>query len=97
MHDHITEVHHQPAFAGLAFDATSLLIISFCGFEHAFRQCVQHTVAGAVAQYEIISKGGDVLNIQQQNIFTLLILQGVDDLMGKFECVQVSPLAYLLW
>jgi len=91
MYDHITKVHHQPAFAGLAFDAASLLVIFFSGFEHAFRQRVQHTVAGAVAQYEIISKGCDILNIEQQNVFALFVLQGFDDLMCKFECVQVSP------
>jgi len=91
MHDHISKVHHQPAFARLTFDAASFLVIFFCGFEHALGQRVQHTVAGAIAQDEIISKGCDILDVKQQNVFALFILQGVDDFMCKVECVQVSP------
>ena len=92
MNDHISKIHYQPAFAGLTFDAAAFLVIFFCGFEHAFGQRVQHTVAGAVAPYKIISKGCDVLNIEKQNVLALFVLEGFDDLMCKFECVQVSPL-----
>ena len=29
---------------------------------------------------------------KKQDVFALFVLQGVDDFMGKFECVQISPL-----
>ena len=92
MHDHIAEVHHEPAFARLSLHATLFLMIFFCGFEHTLGKCVQHTVTGAIAQDEIIGKGCDLFDVEKQNIFRLFVLQGVDDFMCKIESVQVSPL-----
>ncbi|HLE90238.1 MAG TPA: hypothetical protein VI753_03740, partial [Anaerolineales bacterium] len=57
-------------------------------------QRVQHAVAGAAANHEVICEGGDVLDVQKQDVFALFVLQGGDDFMCKFECVQLSP---LLW
>jgi hypothetical protein len=36
-------------------------------------QCIQHTVAGAVANYEIISKYCVLADIKQDYIFTFLV------------------------
>lgn len=92
MHDHIAEVHHEPAFARLSFHATFFLMILFCGFEHALGKRVQHAVTGAITQDKIISKGCDLFDVEKQDIFRLFVLQGVDDFMCKIESVQVSPL-----
>ncbi len=92
MHDHITVVEHKPAFLGLPFHAALFLVILFCGFEHRLGERVEHTVAGAVADDKIIGKGSDVFDVENQDVFTLFVLQGGDDFMGKFECVQRSPL-----
>jgi len=56
MYNHVTIIEHQPAFVRHAGDATPFLIIIFCSFEHAFGERVQHAVAGAVANDEVISK-----------------------------------------
>lgn len=97
MHHYIAKIEHQPAFPRLTFNAAAFLEIFFQGFEHAFGQRIEHAVTGAVAQYEIIGKVGDIFNIEQENVFALFVLQGFDDLMGKFESVQVSPQFGLDW
>ena len=92
MHDDIAIVKYEPAFMGLSLDASFSLMCLFGRFQYAFREGVQHTVAGAVANYEIICKRRDVFDVKQQDVFTLSVLQGIDDFMCKFECVQISPL-----
>ena len=84
MYDHIAIIQHQPAFLGLALDPPLFLMVLFGGFQHAFGERVQHAVAGAVANHEIICKGRDVLDVQKQDVFTLFVLQGGDDFMCKF-------------
>jgi len=91
MHDHVAVIHDQPAFLRLAVHAALFLEVLFCCFEHAFGKRVQHAVAGAIAYDEIIGKCCDILDVEEQNILALFVLQGVDDLMCKFECVQFSP------
>ena len=91
MHDHVTVIHDEPAFARLSLHASLFLVVFFQGFEHAFGERVQHTVAGTVADDEIIGKRSDILDVEQQNVFALFVLQGFDDFMGKIESVQVSP------
>jgi hypothetical protein len=92
MDDYIAIVKYEPALVGLSLDASFFLMFLFGGFQYTFREGVQHTVAGAVANYEIICKRRDVFDVKQQDVFTLSILQGIDDFMCKFECVQISPL-----
>ena len=88
MYDHITIIEHEPAFRSLSLDAPLFLVVLFGCLQHAFGQRVQHAVAGAVANHEIICEGGDVLYVQKQDVFALFVLQGGDDFMCKFECVQ---------
>jgi hypothetical protein len=75
----------------LSFHTALFLVLLLCGFEHAFRQRVEHTVTGAVADDEVICKRCNVLDVQKQDVFSLFVLQGGDDFMCKFECVQISP------
>ena len=91
MNDHVAVIHHEPALLRFAVHAALFLVILFCGFEHAFGKRIQHTVAGAVADDKIIGKCCNILDVEKQNIFALFVLQGFNDLMCKFECVQVSP------
>jgi len=92
MNDYITVIEDQPAFLGLALHTAFFLMILLCGFEDCLGERVEHPVAGAVADDEIIGKRCDVLDVEKQDVLALFVLQGVDDLMGKFECVQISPL-----
>jgi len=81
MYHHISIVHYKPAFLRFPIYAASFLEILFGCFEHAFGECVEHAIAGAVADYEIIGKTCDPFDIEEQNIFSLLVFQGFDDLM----------------
>jgi hypothetical protein len=91
MYHHIAVIEHEPAFLGLPFDATLFLMILFGRFQYTFGECVEHSVTGAVANNKIICKRRDVFDIEKKDVFALFILQGGDDFMGKFKCVQISP------
>ena len=84
MDDNVPIIEHKPAFAGLTFDSSFFLVIFLGCFEHAFGKRVEHAVAGAVADDEIIGKRCHVFNVKKQDVFTLFVLQGFDDFMGKF-------------
>jgi hypothetical protein len=71
-------------------------MLLFGRLQHAFGKRVKHTVAGTVTNDKIICKRRDVFDVEKQDVFALSVLQGVDDLLGKFKCVQISPLYFLL-
>ena len=56
MYDHITVIEHEPTFVGYTVDAAPFLVIIFGSFQHAFGERIEHAVAGAVANDEVISK-----------------------------------------
>jgi hypothetical protein len=91
MDDHIPVIEDKPAFLGLTLHAALFLVVFLCGFEYRLGKRVEHPVTGAVADDEIIGKRRDVFDVEKQDVFALFVLQGVDDFMGKFECVQISP------
>jgi hypothetical protein len=92
MHNNVAEIHHEPAFLRASFKSTLLFVILFGRLQHAFRECVKHAVAGTVANHKVIREGGDLFDVEKQDVFTLSVLQEVDDFMGKIESVQASPL-----
>jgi hypothetical protein len=84
MDNHIAIVKNKPAFLSLPLDPAFFFVILLCGFEYALGERVQHAVAGAVTDDEIIGKRCNVFDVQKQDVFALSILQGSDDLMCKF-------------
>ena len=56
MHDHISIVEDQPALFRPPFDASLFLVFLLGGFQHTFGKRVEHAVARAVADDEIIRK-----------------------------------------
>jgi hypothetical protein len=92
MYNYIAIIEHKPAFLGLPFDASFFLMFLLGCLQHTFGQRVEHAVTGAIANDKIICKRRDVLDVEKQDVFTLFVLQGSDDFMCKFECVQISPL-----
>ena len=91
MQYHIAKISDHPAIASQALLFSLLLIFNANIIHHRIREGIDHAVAGTGADDEIISKGNNFLNIDQDNIFTLFIFQGVDDFTSKFQCVQGSP------
>jgi hypothetical protein len=91
MYYNITKVCNYPAITGQTLLFTPLLVFDTNIINHRVRERIDHAVAGTGADDEIISKGNNFLNIDQDNIFPLFIFQGVDDFTSKFQCVQGSP------
>ena len=93
MHNHVAIIEQKPAFLSLPLHAAFFLVIFLRRFQHGFGERIQHAVAGAVAYYEVVSKRCDIFDVEQQDVFALFVLQGVNDFMSQLECVQVSPLS----
>src|SRR5215208_2183861 len=92
MYNDVTKIKNKPTLTRLPFYAALFLIILLQGFQDTLGKRVEHTVTCPVADDEIIGKRCDVFNVQEQDVFTLFVLQGFDNFMCKFECVQISPL-----
>ncbi len=92
MDDNITIIQHQPAGVGFSFDPAFPFVLFKRFFDHPIGQSIQHAVAGGGTDYKIIREGSNLFDIQQDNIFTFFIFQGIDNGMGKFKCIQISPL-----
>jgi hypothetical protein len=84
MYHHIPIIEHEPALLSLPLDPPFFLMFLFGGFQNTLGKPVQHPVAGAVADDEIICKRRDVFDVKKQDVFALFVLQGGDDLMCKF-------------
>ena len=74
MDDDIPIIDQQPAFLGLAFQPPTGGMLFAQAFQHFVRQAVQHPVAGAGTNDEIISKIGNFVNVEQDNILTFFLL-----------------------
>jgi hypothetical protein len=88
---HVTVVHDHPAVARLALADASLPMLLPDGFQRGLGQRIQHTIARAGAQDEVIRERGDILYVEQQNILRFLRLKRTYDLMRQFKSVQASP------
>lgn len=84
MDNHITEIHDHPAVAG----ETLFFAPHFMLFAHVVMdgicERIDHAVAGACADDEIISKRNDILNVDKDNIFSFFVFYGVDNFTCKF-------------
>ena len=92
MDNNITVIHDQPAGVGLSFDSAFPFVLFTGFFDHPIGQGIQHAVAGGGTDDKVIREGSNLFYIQQENIFTFFIFQGIDNGMCKFECIQMSPL-----
>lgn len=92
MYDHISQIYQHPTTLGIAFFFTNHLKFFFNIFQNGIRKAFDHPFAAARTEDEIIGKRGNILNVHQQDIFTLFVLQGVDNTAGKFDWFQNSPL-----
>jgi hypothetical protein len=92
MQDHIAIINDHPAIAREALLFSFFPMFGANVFNGGLGECVQHAVAGAGADNKIVGKRDDVFQIDQDNIFTLFVFQGVYNFTSKFQCVQISPL-----
>lgn len=84
MYHHIAKISQHPAVTGSALNPSQNLMGAFHGFCHSLYETVEHAVAGSRADYKIIGKVGQLVNVEQQDIFTFFIFQTIHDGMSKF-------------
>ena len=91
MDHHASKIYDLPAVTGQAFlFAFTAMLLAYL-LDDAICKRVEHTVAGACTDDEIIGKSHHVFEFQQNDILAFFVFQGVDDFAGKFKCVQGSP------
>lgn len=88
MHDHVAVIHQHPAVARQAFFPAFLAMFLAHIFQYRIGQRVQHAVAGAGAQHEIIGERNNIFEIEQDDIFAFFIFERVDEFTSKIECIQ---------
>jgi hypothetical protein len=92
MDNDIAVIHHQPASLRLSFDATFPPMLRESLFNYPVGQSVQHAIACGSTNNEIVREGSMLFYIQKEDIFAFFVFQCIDDGMGKFDCIQESPL-----
>ena len=84
MNDDIAIVYDNPAVAGEALQFSPLSMFGANVVNDGFCKRVHHSVTGAGANDEIVSKGDNLFNIQQDNVFPFFIFKGVYDFACEF-------------
>lgn len=75
MHDDIAKIEQYPSIAGVAFYLSFFLVLLADVFLRGFGKRIQHTVAGAGADNEVICKRYNFFYINQDNIFAFFIFE----------------------
>ncbi len=91
MHDNIAIIHYHPAVAGKPLLPPLFAVFLADVIDGGIGQRVKHTVAGAGANNKVVGKRDNAFQVDQDNIFTLFVFQGVYNFAGKFKRVQISP------
>jgi len=92
MNHHVAIIHHDPAIACQTLFFAFLAVFGSHIVQRRVGQRVQHAIAGAAADDEIIGKGNNLFDINKDDILPLFIFQGIYDFTCKVECIQESPL-----
>ena len=83
MHDHVAIIHDDPTVAGKSLLFALLLVFLANIIQRGAGECVQHAVAGAGADDEIIGKRCDVFQVEQDDVLPLFVFEGIYDFTGK--------------
>lgn len=84
MEHYIAEIGDHPTITRKALFFAFFLVFDTNILKYRIGEGVDHAVAGAGTDDEIISKRNNFLDIDQDNIFPLFVFQGVDDFTSKF-------------
>ncbi len=75
MHDYIPIVNNDPAFARLSLYLTLLAVCLMHGIDGGVCEGAEHTVAGAGAQDEVVGKGCDVFDVEQEDVLAFFVFE----------------------
>jgi len=89
--DDIPIINDDPAAVRRSFNPSLFIVLDAGLVHHSICKGMQHAVAGGSTDNKEICKVGDLLDIQQENIFSLLFFKGINDRVCKFQGIQSSP------
>jgi hypothetical protein len=72
--DYVAKISYQPAITGLAFNLAILVKFVFDLLNNSLHQAVQHAVAGAGTNNEVVGKRCDIMDVQKEDVFSLFFL-----------------------
>lgn len=84
MHDHIPIIHNDPAIAGEPLLFSLFIMFGADVFDGGFGERVQHAVAGAGADDEIVGKRDNIFKVDQDNILPFFVFKGIYDFACEF-------------
>ena len=84
MNNHISVIHDDPAVAGEALLLSLLVVLGANVFDRGSGERVEHAVACAGADHEIVGKRNNIFNIYQDDVFPFFVFKGVYDFTCKF-------------
>ncbi len=84
MENYIAKVYDYPAVAGEALLFAFFLMVGTDVFNGGFCEGVDHAVAGAGADDEIISKRYDIFQVDKDDVFPLFVFKGIYDFTSKY-------------
>ncbi len=91
MHDDVAIIDYHPALARLPFLLAPPAVFLTDGLQCCLCQGVQHSVAGAGAEHEVVREGSHINQIQQKDILAFLGIKGADYRAGQFKSIQDTP------
>ncbi len=94
MHDDIAKIDQHPSVLRLALNSSTLAELFLNPLCSGIRQGLQHAIAGARANNEILCKIGEVMNVHQDDIFTFFIFQNIYKVACNLNGFQDSPLFF---
>jgi hypothetical protein len=89
--DDISIINDDPAAIRRPFNSSLFLVFLAGLLHHSIGKGIQHAVAGASTDNEVICEGCDLFDIQQEDILSFLFFKGIDDRVRKFQGIQGSP------
>ena len=75
MHDHVPIVNNDPAFVRLPLFLALLAVCLVYGIDRCVCEGAEHAVAGAGAQDEVVCKGCDVFDVEQEDVLAFFVFE----------------------
>ena len=75
MHDHIPIINNDPAFVRLALYLALLAMRLMHRIDGGVCKGAEHAVAGAGTQDEVVGKGCDVFDVEQEDVLAFFIFE----------------------
>jgi len=82
--NNVPKIYKKPTVLRFSFNPPFQVVLISNTLDGSICQRADHAVTGTGADYKIIRKIRDIVNIQQKDIFSLLLLKCIDNTACKF-------------